>query len=421
MNLQELNTRKQELLDKQEAMIKKAVDNKTKLSPAEDSQFENMTADIADIDKTITRIKAISSGKEAVAAPNQSVVTPNSNTESRKFYAMGGYRSSLVIPNGDTYNTNFWSALKNGKHSFEKFAFENAALGEGGTTADGSALVPIQTDPSIPALQIVECSARKLSKVITTEMNINMPYQSAKATAAIKAESNNSGTNAFATNVPQFATTELQAWQIGDSIYLSWELLQDSKACADFCTQELARIIRVEEEYLFVNGSGSSQPQGYLGNATTATGASITAGAATLGVNPILDTLGSLNAAYYDNASWLVNRQEAIRLYKAQVAASQFQTYFTFDPDGSWRLLGYPMYFSAEMPVYTASPSVQGAWLFGDFNAFAVIGDRGDSNIRVKVLDQVAALNGQTVLLGYRRTDQRVILQEAVMQLNTSA
>ena len=158
-----------------------------------------------------------------------------------------------------------------------------------------------------------------------------------------------------------------------------------------------------------------------LGNATTATGASITAGAATLGVNPILDTLGSLNAAYYDNASWLVNRQEAIRLYKAQVAASQFQTYFTFDPDGSWRLLGYPMYFSAEMPVYTASPSVQGAWLFGDFNAFAVIGDRGDSNIRVKVLDQVAALNGQTVLLGYRRTDQRVILQEAVMQLNTSA
>ena len=148
MNLQELNTRKQELLDKQEAMIKKAVDNKTKLSPAEDSQFENMTADIADIDKTITRIKAISSGKEAVAAPNQSVVTPNSNTESRKFYAMGGYRSSLVIPNGDTYNTNFWSALKNGKHSFEKFAFENAALGEGGTTADGSALVPIQTDPT---------------------------------------------------------------------------------------------------------------------------------------------------------------------------------------------------------------------------------------------------------------------------------
>jgi hypothetical protein len=79
-------------------------------------------------------------------------------------------------------------------------------------------------------------------------------------------------------------------------------------------------------------------------------------------------------------------------------------------------LLGYPVLHSYEMPVYTASPSTQGAWLFGDFNSFATIGDRGDSNIKIKVLDQVAALNGQTVILGYRRTDQRVVLQEAVLQ-----
>ncbi len=412
-----LNKRKAEILDQQELLLKKATESKVALTATEETQFENYNKELDDINKSIARFSALGKGRAEVGVPSASAVVAPTASE-KKFYAMGGYRTPTTVPG--EYAENFWNALKSGKHGFEAFAFQNAALGEGGTAADGSALVPIQTDPSIPNLAIVECSARGLSRVITTSMNLNLPYQSAKATAAIKAESNNSGTNAFGTTVPNFATTELQAYVVGDSMYASWELLQDSKACADFLTQELARIIRVEEEYLFINGTGSSQPQGYLGNFTTATGTSITAGAATLGINPILDTLGSLNAAYYGNATWLVNRQEAIRLYKAQVASSQFQTYFQFDPDGTWRLLGYPMKFSAEMPVYVASPATNGAWLFGDFNAGAVIGDRGDSNIRIKVLDQVAALNGQTVILGYRRVDQRVILSEAVMQLNTN-
>jgi HK97 family phage major capsid protein len=420
MDAKILNKRKAEILDQQELMLKKATEAKVALTATEEAQFENYTKELDDINKSISRFSALSKGRAEVGVPSSSaVITPTASE--KKFYAMGGYRTPTAVTND--YAQGFWKALSagsNAKAALESFTFQNAALGEGGTTADGSALVPIQTDPSIPNLQIVETVARSLSRVITTSMNLNLPYQSAKATAAIKAESNNSGTNAFGTTVPNFATTELQAYVVGNSMYASWELLQDSKACADFLTAELARIIRVQEEVLFVTGTGSSQPQGYLGNATTATGSSITAGAATLGINPILDTLGSLNRAYYGNAHWLVNRQEAIRLFKSQVAASQFQTYFNFNKDGSWDLLGFPMAFSAEMPIYVASPATQGSWLFGDFNSFAVIGDRGDSNIRIKVLDQVAALNGQTVILGYRRTDQRVILQEAVMQLNTN-
>jgi HK97 family phage major capsid protein len=207
---------------------------------------------------------------------------------------------------------------------------------------------------------------------------------------------------------------------VGNSVYASWELLNDAKAASDFITMDLQRAIRVKEENLFINGTGSSQPQGYLGNGTTAAGASITAGAATLGINPIFDMVATLNRAYYGNANFLVNRQEFNRLLKAQVAANQYQTFVTFEPNGGARLLGYNVAFSAEMPVYVASPAVSGAWQFGDFASFATIGDRGDSNIRVKVLDQVAALNGQTVVLGYRRTDQRILLAEAVVQLNTN-
>jgi len=415
MSTKALNKRKAEILNQQELMLKRAVESKIQLSETEHEQFKNFTKELDDINENITRFEAIAKGKLEVGTPSSSaVITDNSAT--RKFRAMGDYRNPTFL-NSD-YAQGFWKALSQGPNARTAMdQFYNASLGELGSTAAGGALVPIETDPSIPNLAIVECSARGLSRVITTEMDINVPYQAAKTVAAVKAESNSGGQNSFAENDPTFATTKLSAYMIGGKVTASWELLQDAKAASQFISADLARAITVEEEYLFINGSGSSQPQGYLGNAATPTGTHITAGAGTLGINPILETMGSLNRAYYKNASWLWNRQEAVRLLEAQLAASQYQTYFTFNPDGSWRLLGFQMEFSTEIPTYSASPVTTGAVFFGDFNSFAVIGDRGDSNIKVKVLDQVNAVQGQTVILGYRRVDQRIVLQEAVQQL----
>lgn len=416
MNSIQLNARKKQILDQQELILHRASESKRKLSPAEEENFKNLSGEVDSINMKL----GIAQGRQEIATPRESAVFTDGTRS--KFTALAGKYAGRQLPEVDeTYVANFWRSLKSPNTALD-FQIRNAALGEGGTAADGSYLVPIETDPSIPNLAMVECSARQLSKVITTEMNINIPFQSAKSVAAIKAESNNSGTNAFGTSVPQFNTTLLSAFVVGNSVYASWELLEDSKAANAFLPPELQRAIRTEEEYLFINGSGNGQPQGYLGNATTATGSSITAGGAALGIDPILDTLGSLNRAYYSNAKWLVNRQEALRLFKAQVAASQFQTYITFTgKSGGMQLLGFDVEFSYEMPTYVASPATNGVWMFGDFNAFAVIGDRGDANIRVKVLDQVAALNGQTVILGYRRTDQRVVLSEAVVQFNATS
>ena len=419
MALKVLNTRKKEILDAQDKMLRNAVDTKTALSAADETAFTAMTTELDGINTSITRMTAIENGRREVGAPREKVVIADASAT--KFFAMGGYRSVTPMASATPeYVKGFWASLRS-KADHERFLIQNASLGESGSTAAGGALVPIETDPSIPAMAIEETIARSLSRVITTQMNLNLPFQAAKTVAALKAESNSTGTNAFATNAPTFNTTTLASYVVGDSVYASWELLADSKAASDFITMDLQRSIRVKEENYFVNGNGSGQPQGYLGNGTTATGASITAGAATLGINPIIDVMGSLNRAYYVGASFLVNRQEFNRLLKAQIAASQFQTFITFGTAGDARLFGYPVAFSAEMPVYVASPAVSGSWMFGDFKAFATIGDRDDSNIRIKILDQVAALNGQTVILGYRRTDQRILLGEAVVQLNTTA
>lgn len=418
MDTKILNARKKELLDAQETMLRNAVETKTQLSAADEASFTNMSTELDAINTNLVRYAAIEKGKSEVGAPRETPVITSSTAS--KFYALGGYRSSTPLPTcTNDYAHGLWASLRT-KSEFDRFMISNASLGEGGTAAAGGALVPIQTDPSIPALAIEETTARSLSKVITTETNINFPFQASRSVAALKPESNSTGTNAFGSSSPTFATTTLASFMVGNSVTASWELLQDVKAASDFLTGEFQRAVTVKEENLFINGSGNGQPQGYLGNATTATGASITAGAAALGINPIIDVMGSLNKAYYSQAKWLVNRQEFNRLLKAQIAANQFQTFVTFDPDGTARLFGYKVAFSAEMPVFVASPAATGAWLFGSFSQFALIGDRGDSNIRIKVLDQLEALEAQTVILAYRRTDQRIILQEAVVQLNTN-
>jgi HK97 family phage major capsid protein len=413
-----LNQRKTAIVNQQELMLKKAFEAKG-MSEADDAQYTNLQKELDDINTQLHRFENINKNRSEVNTPRENVVISNNNTNA-KFWAMGGYRESSTLDVNDDYIKKFYSSLKD-KSTFDRFMFENAVLGEGGSTAAGGALVPIRTDPSIPALQIEETTARSLSTVISTDMDINLPYQASKTLAALKAESTSAGANAFAENDPTFATTKLASYVIGGKVTASWELLEDVKAASQFIPADLQRAIRAKEEFYFIGGSGSSQPQGYLGNGTTAVGADVTAGAATLGVNPLLDTMSTLNRAYYSKAKWLVNRQEFNRLLKKQIATSQFQNFVSFDPNGDARLFGYPVAFSTEMPVFVASPAVNGTWMFGDFSSYAVIGDRGDSNIRVKVLDQVSALNGQTVILGYRRTDQRILLAEAVVQLNTNA
>ena len=317
---------------------------------------------------------------------------------------MGGYRTPTTDPG--EYAENFWNALKSGEHGFEASAFQNAASGEGGTAGwSGSGADPNR--PLDPNLAMVDVRPAVCSRVITTSMNLNLPYQSAKATAAIKAESNNSGTNhpgppCRTSQRPNFKLTS------GRQQYASWELLQDSKACADFLTQELARIIRVEE------GSSSStdrfQPAARLsGQLHDCHWYEHHCRRRDSGHQPISNP-GSSDAAYYGNATWLVTvkKRSGCTRRRLPPASSRRTSSSIRTVPG---VAGYPEVLRRNARVCRISCN-QGAWLFGDFNAGAVIGDRGDSNIRIKVLDQVAALNGQTVILGNRRVDQRVILSK---------
>jgi HK97 family phage major capsid protein len=288
-----------------------------------------------------------------------------------------------------------------------------AALSEGGTAADGSFLVPQETSTTIANLAMEEVSARKLSRCIVTEMDLKLPYQASRSVVTAKAESTDQGSTAFGVSVPTFATTTLSAFMHGQQVSVSWELQQDVAALSSFLTDEFNRSTTTYEESVFVNGSGSGEPEGYLTGATAFETVALSS-------DSILDLIASVRKDYFAGSSFLLSRSEFHRLYKAQIAADQFQQFVTYDANGAAKLLGFPVFFSSEMPTYVASPSTNGAVLFGNFRAGFCLGDRGDSSIHVKILDQVSAVNGQTVYVCWRRSDQRCVLAEAVSLLTTN-
>ena len=421
MSLQILNARKKELIDAQDKMLRNAVESKVALSVADEASFANMTTELDSINTNISRFQAIEKNRQEVAVPSNSFVIPvNSTTTAAQFMALGGKVNRTPLPNVTAdYAKKFWASMRS---QAEHQQFLNANLGEGGTSAAGGALVPIETATTIAPLQIEETIARSYSRVIPTTMNLELPSQTSVTQAAIKPESNSTGTNSFINNPGTYGTTTLLSFMFGALSVVSWELQQDFAAIQAFVPADIMRGITVSEEHQFVNGAGgSTAPQGYLGAGLTAFGPGITAGAGALSLETIISTMGSLLQAYYSNAKWLFNRQEFNRLLLSQLQQNQFQTFITYDPTGAARLFGYPVGFSGEMPVFNASPATTGAVIFGAFDQAFVIGDRFGSDVRIQVNPYLLQSNGQTQILGYRRSDQRCLVPQAVVQLNTNA
>jgi HK97 family phage major capsid protein len=400
MDTKILNTRKSELLSQQELVLNQAQEAHVALTPAQEENFKNATAEITSIDTTLARMEAIAKSKAEVNLPTSNpFIAP---TIKAKNNAKVGF--------SDEYISEFWNHFKNPNKGISM-----AAMGENAPTyvgTDGGYLVPQRTDPTIPALAVNECSARKLSQVIVTDMDLKLPFQATKTVAAAKAESRTTN-NPFAGTPPSFNTVTLSAFMAGVQVQATWELLQDVGALESFITADINRGMYNYEENAFINGTGTGQPLGYLNGAQAANSAS-------LGINGILDLTGALKQSYYANASFLMNRQVLISLVKSQISANIFQTFVTWDTDGNARLLGYPVFFSSAMPVFAASPATTGSVLFGDFAAGWVIGDRGGSGIQAKVLDQAAAVQGITIILGYRRTDQRCRITESVVEMSVT-
>jgi HK97 family phage major capsid protein len=288
----------------------------------------------------------------------------------------------------------------------------SAALYEG-TGSSGGFVVPSVVDQTIVPLQPNDTGVRTVASVIPTAMDIKIPRATSISTAAAKAESGASS-NSFTESDFALDQFTLSAFMAGNVHTISWELAQDVPSFNQFAVSDLLLSQSLFEEAWYVSGTGTEQPQGLIGN----TGAGVTAAVADslgnlLSIDATFDVLGTLKGAYHEGASFLMQRSTGVLLRKAQKQANLFEPVFTRS-NGQDFLHGYPVTYSTAMPAVAAGATPV---LFGNFKLGYVIGDRGGSGINVKILDQPAALQGQIILLAYRRTDGRVRRSEAIQAI----
>ena len=291
----------------------------------------------------------------------------------------------------------------------------DAALYEGSDGSGGYA-VPIVVSDQIVPLAPNEMAVRRLATVIPTTSDVKVPTQTAFATAALKSESGASA-NSFTESDPTLGQFTLSAFMAGILNTLSFELVQDVPTFQSFAVTDMVLAQQMFEENLYVNGTGTGQAQGLIGNVGAGTTEEPDANGNLVSISGILDLIATLKEAYADNASFLMQRATSIIIRKAQVQANLFEPAWTRS-NGQDYLFGFPVAYSSSMPAAARSATPV---LFGDFKRGYVIGDRGGSGINVKVLDQPLAAQGQLQLLTYRRTDGRVRRSEAIQSYTVAA
>ena len=430
MNLIDILQNQKEALDQAESMLAKAKQECRDLTASEQlsydgamARYKHLGAQADDRQATNTLRQVVGGnfpqllmgGKGAPAKHGQKPMSTEYNEAFLAFLRSGGKQTSSALSEG--FDPMF------GGFALPTMPGMSSALygGTGGnsTTAGGYA-VSVPTDSLIVPLAVPDLGVRSVARAIPTLTDVKIPSQSTFGSAGWKLESGASQ-NLFVESDPALGQFTLSAFMTGLTHTVSWELLQDVAMFQEFGVRDLINAVDINEDNAFVNGSGTNQPLGLVGNTATGTGAPYlveSTGAYLL--NATDDVLGTLKGSYFPNASWLMSRATAVAIRKAQRQANLFAPVFTRE-NGRDLLHGFPVSYSSNMPALpTATTAGVVPMLFGSFQDGYVIGDRGGAGTFVKILDQPLATAGQTVLLAYKRVDGRVRRSEAIQAVTIS-
>jgi len=173
---------------------------------------------------------------------------------------------------------------------------------------------------------------------------------------------------------PSLGVVTLGAHKVAQLLQVSRELLADSAADVEgFVAIALARNLEVKVGPWLTQGTGTTEPIGYLTHAGTAvTGGTGVAGRPTY--SDLVDTYGALDAKYRRNAVWLLH-DTALTAVRRMTDTSGAPIWAPAANGNPETLLGHPVVTDPYLPALgTASKSI----VFGDPTAYAVrIADGG--------------------------------------------
>lgn len=261
---------------------------------------------------------------------------------------------------------------------------------------------------------------RNLVTVLKTETGQNLPYPTVDDTANVATIVSEAGAVSavdMSTNYVTLGSYKLNSGEVP----LSLELIRDSSVpIEDLVVRSIyTRFARAFEKYI-VSGTGSSQPNGLLARASSASVVlGGTAASPSITVAKIFDLLDSIDLAYQDapGFGFLMHPTVLTMIRKLTDSTGQpiYQTDFRSGAPGT--LLGFPVYQSAYMNATGSAVNVP-MILAGDYSHYVW---REIGEIEVHRLDQVRMLNGLVSYVAFMRADGNLLNTNAVKYIANPA
>lgn len=421
MDILELRRKHEAALAKAESILAEAQNASRELSENEVKDIDNCTKEATALEAQIKAAESVSTIRARFPRGGASVGNQAENAQSLSFSTVAPWQSVAYANDFATMMRSHGRVRPEGLalgadgHGgfFVPMPAQRADSYTGGATS-GAPIVPVVVEQTIIPLAPPVLAMRSLATVIPTSMDIKLPRQTARGTAAAKAESG-AANNAFGGTDPTMEQFTLSAFMAGHIANISWELAQDVPAFLAYLQADELLSIAILEEGWFVSGTGTGQAEGIKGNVDTGV-TGVAAGtdtyaeellAASFDVQPLLKPI------YHANASWLMTRTTGVVLRKQQFLDNKFNPVWLREGKQD-TFHGYPVNYSDSVDsIATTKTPIY----FGDFKAGYIIGDRGGSGISVKILDQPMAQYGLLQILSYRRVDGRVRRSEAIQPI----
>ena len=392
----ELREKRAKLWDSTKAFLDNRRNEKGLLSGEDTQTYERMEADVMALGKEIERLERQAVLDLELAKPTTTPIT------SKPYQHLENDKTGRA---SNAYKDAFWQGMR----SKNPYVVQDAL--HIGTDSEGGFLVPDEFERTLVESLKEENIFRSLAKVIQTSSgDRKIPIAATKGTASWIDEE-----GAIPESDDTFGLVSIGAYKLATMIKVSEELLNDAFFnLPQYIAKEFARRIGAKEEEAFFIGDGVGKPTGIF-NETGGGEIGVTAGAAAIKVDDVMDLFYSLKAPYRKKAVFLTNDStvKAIRKLKDSNGQYLWQPSLTAgEPD---RILNRPIKTSSYVPQIGETGSKVMA--FGDFGYYWIADRQGRSLQR---LNELFATTGQVGFKATQRVDGKIILPEAVKILQMS-
>ena len=201
---------------------------------------------------------------------------------------------------------------------------------------------------------------------------------------------------------PEFAQKSLGAYKLAVGSKVSNELLQDSYYDLETALIDIfGRAISSAEEEAFINGDGTgNKPLGVLKALTASASSFVTSRGAEISADDIFAVYYSVERPYRRNAVWLASDSAVENLRRLRDANQNFLWSNSLIDGEPPTLLGTRIYTTPALPAVATG---EVPLLFGNFQNFFTVADRGQRQIRP--LRELYALSDMTAFMMIERVD----------------